>query len=161
MQVSRSETKQALGYAPYEIIDYTVSTAGAYYIVVKKLRSTMTNVRLSLFSLDADLGIQTASSSLAQPADCANVMAVGATDLSDAEYFSSEGPTTDNRAKPDVAAPDRVQTSLTSLFAGTSASAPYVSGGLALLIAQNPTLSLGQIKFLLTSSAKDVNTPRI
>jgi hypothetical protein len=160
VQVSKSETKQALGYAPYEIIDYTASAAGTYYIVVKKLRSTTANVRFSIFSLDADLGIQTASSSLAQPADCANAMAVGATDLSDtAEYFSSEGPTTDNRAKPDVAAPNRVQTSLTGLFAGTSASAPHVSGALALLMAQNSTLSLSQIKFLLTSTAKDVDTP--
>jgi hypothetical protein len=157
--VSSSQTKQSLGYAPYETINYTASTTGTYYIVVKKLRSSTSNVRLALFSLGAGLGIQTTSSSLSQPADCAGVIAVGATNLSDVpEGYSSEGPTTDGRAKPEVSAPDGVQTSLTSWFGGTSASSPHVTGAVALLIAKNPTLSLAQIKYLLTSTAKDVNT---
>ena len=157
--VASLQNKQSLGYPPYESISYTASTAGTYYIVVKKLRSSTANVRLTLFSLGAGLGIQTTSSSLAQPADCTGVIAVGATNLSDVpEGYSSEGPTTDGRAKPEVAGPDRVQTSLTSSFAGTSASSPHVTGAVALLIAKNPTLSLAQIKYLLTSTAKDVNT---
>ena len=159
VQVAKSETKQSLGYAPYESISYTAPSAGTYYIVVKKLRSSTPNVRFALFSLSTGLGVQTTSSSLAQPADCANVIGVGATNLSDVpEGYSSEGPTTDGRAKPDVSAPDGVQTSFTSWFGGTSASSPHVTGAVALLMAQNPTLSLSQIKFLLTSTAKDVNT---
>jgi hypothetical protein len=59
--------------------------------------------------------------------------------------------------KPEIAGPDRVQTSLTSTFAGTSAASPHVAGGVALLWAQNPTFTLAQIKWLLTSTAKDVN----
>lgn len=159
--VAESATRQrgTASSSPYESITYIPSTSGTYYIVVKKYQSSTANTRFALFSLGPDLSVRTYASSLVQPADCASTIAVGATDLSDvAEYFSSEGPTTDGRAKPDVAGPDRVQTSLTSLFAGTSASAPHVAGGVALLRAQNPTFTLDQIRWLLTSTAKDVYT---
>jgi hypothetical protein len=164
LQVAASENKQsgkgAAWYpTPFEQINYTPSTSGTYYIVVKKVTSSTTNLPLTLFSTGPDLVTKTTASSILQPADCANVIGVGATDLSDvAEYFSSEGPTTDGRAKPDVAGPDRVQTSLTSLFAGTSAASPHVAGAVASLMAQNPGLSLAQIKLLLTITAKDVST---
>jgi hypothetical protein len=84
---------------------------------------------------------------------------VGATNLSDVpEGFSSEGPTTDGRAKPEISGPDGVRTSLTSGFYGTSAAAPHVGAAVALLRAQNPSMSLSQIRWLLTSTAKDVHT---
>lgn len=159
--VAQSTTRQrgTASSAPYESITYTSSTSGTYYIVVKKYQSSTTNKRFALFSLGANLSIASYATSLVQPADCASVVSVGATDLNDSpEYFSAEGPTTDGRAKPDVSGPDRVQTSLTSLFAGTSAASPHVAGAVALLIAQNPTFTLGQIKYLLTSTAKDVYT---
>jgi len=159
--VAESSTRQrgTASSDPYESITYTPGTSGTYYVVVKKYQSSTANTRFALFSLGSDLGVKTYSSSLAQPADCASVFSVGATDLNDVpEYFSSEGPTTDGRAKPDVAGPDRVQTSLTSLFAGTSASSPHIAGAVALLRAQNPTLTLAQIRWLLTSTVKDVNT---
>lgn len=159
--VAQSATRQrgtATSY-PYELITYTPSTSGTYYIVVKKYQSSTTNTRFALFSLGPDLGVKTNASSIVEPADCASVISVGATDLNDnAEYFSSEGPTTDGRAKPDVAGPDRVQTSLTSLFAGTSAASPHVAGAIALLMAKNSSMTLAQIKWLLTSTSKDVNT---
>jgi len=158
--VDKSDARQGVTTTqPSEIIKYTPSTSGTYYIVVKKYRSSTPSLRFALFSLGANLGVTTYPSSLAQPADCASAISVGATDLNDtAEYYSSEGPTTDGRAKPDVAAPGRVQTSLTSLFAGTSAASPHVAGAVALLVSQNPTFSLAQIKWLLTNTAKDVNT---
>ncbi len=158
--VAQSATRQGVSSPyPYEYIAYTPGTSGTYYIVVKKFNNSTANLRFALFALGGNLSVNTTASSLAQPADCASVISVGATDLSDApEYFSSEGPTTDGRAKPDVSGPDRVQTSLTSLFAGTSASSPHVAGAVGLLIAQNPGFTQAQIKYLLTSTSKDVNT---
>jgi subtilisin family serine protease len=159
--VAQSATRQrgTASSSPYEAITYTPSTSGTYYIVVKKYQSSTTNTRFALFSLGPDLGVRTNATSLVQPADCASVISVGATNLSDVpESFSSEGPTTDGRAKPEIAGPDRVQTSLTSSFAGTSAASPHVAGGVALLKAQHPTFTLGQIRWLLTSTAKDVHT---
>ena len=157
--VAKSENRQGASYPyPYEYISYTPSVNGTYYLVVRKYRTNTTNLRFALFSFGADLGIFTSASSLAQPADCASVIGVGATYQDIPEYFSSEGPTTDGRAKPDVAGPNRVQTSLTSSFAGTSAASPHIAGGVALLWAQNPTLTPDQIRWLLTSTAKDVYT---
>jgi subtilisin family serine protease len=159
--VAQSTTRQrgTASSSPYEAITYTPTTSGTFYIVVKKYQSSTANVRFTLFSLGPNLGVITYSGSIVQPADCASVIGVGATDLSDVpESFSAEGPTTDGRAKPDVTGPDRVQTSLTSLFAGTSAASPHVAGTVALLMAQNPTFTLAQIKWLLTSAVKDVNT---
>src|SRR5690606_35502668 len=64
-------------------------------------------------------------------------LSVGATNLTDGpESFSAEGPTTDGRPKPELAAPNRVVTSLSSSFAGTSASSPHVAGAVALVAGQ-------------------------
>lgn len=160
VQVAKSETRQGTAFPyPYESINYTPPTTGTYYIVVKKYRSTTPTLRFTLFSLAQDFGVNTAASSLVGPADCANVISVGATDANDApEYFSAEGPTTDGRAKPDLSAFDRVQTSLTSVFAGTSSASPHVAGATALLIDQYPAYTMSQIRSLLTASVKDVNT---
>ena len=159
VQVAKSNTRQ-IGSIPYEHISYTPSVNGTYYIVVQKYRTNTANVRFALFAFGVDLGVMTQASSLTQPADCAGAIGVAATypDNDIPEYYSSEGPTTDGRAKPEVAAPDRVQTSLTSSFAGTSAASPHVAGAVALLRAQNPTFTTDQIKWLLTSTAKDVYT---
>jgi hypothetical protein len=145
---------------PDEIISgYVAPVSGTYYIVVRKTTASVANLRLSLFAIGPALGIKTYASSLAQPADCLNVLSVGATNLSDyPDGFSSEGPTTDGRAKPEIAGPDGVRTSLSSAFYGTSAAAPHAGAAVALLRAQSPGLSLPQIRWLLSSNAKDVST---
>lgn len=157
--VAKSDARQGAAYPyPYESFTYTPTVNGTYYLVVQKLKSTTPNLRFALFALGVDLGVFTTASSLAQPADCAGAVSVAATYLDIPEYFSSEGPTTDGRAKPDVAGPDRVQTSLAGTFAGTSAASPHVAGAVALLRAQNPTFTPAQIKWLLANTAKDVYT---
>lgn len=146
-------------YPEEAISNYVPVTTGTYYIVVRKVSSSTSNRRFSLFSTGPTLGVKTTSSSITQPADCSSALAVGATNLSDVpEGFSSEGPTPDGRAKPEVSGPDGVQTSLSSAFYGTSASTPHVGGAVALLRAQNPGLSLSQIRWLLSNTAKDVDT---
>ena len=110
---------------PYEDLVYTAAKTGTHYIVVTKKSNSTANYRLTLFSFASSFGVKTQASSLSQPADCASVLAIGATNLSDSpEGFSSEGPTTDGRDKPEISAPDGVATSLSSGFYGTS-------GGLA------------------------------
>ncbi len=85
-------------------------------------------------------------------------------------YFSSRGPTRDGRQKPEIAAPgawvaaalsadsssqgylshpDQVHT----MLAGTSVSAPHVSGVAALMLSANPQLSAQEIKVKLTNTA--------
>ena len=144
---------------PYETIDYTPTSTGTYYIVVKKANSSQPSKALTLFSTGPNLVTQTTASSMLQPADCAKVIGVGAVNLSDGpESFSSEGPTTDGRAKPEIAAPDGVKTSLSSAFYGTSAASPHATGAAALLLANNPTLTPAQLRAALSAAVKDVNT---
>lgn len=143
---------------PYEAIVYTPTTTTTHYIVVTKSNGSTSNLPLSLFSTGPSLGVRTTASSLPQPADCVSVLSVGATDLSDlAENFSSEGPTTDGRNKPDISAPNRTITSLTPSFAGTSGASPHAAGAAALLLAQNPSLNVTQLRTMIMSGSHDVS----
>jgi len=143
---------------PYEDLVYTAGKTGTHYIVVTKKSSSTANLPLTLFSFTSSFGVKTRASSLAQPADCASVLAIGATNLSDSpEGFSSEGPTTDGRDKPEISAPDRVATSLSSSFAGTSAASPHAAGAAALVLAAHPGFTTTQIRGELSATAKDVS----
>lgn len=144
---------------PYEAISYTPAVGGTYYIVVTKNGSSSSTPRFTLFSLGPALSIRTYASSLPQPADCFSVLTVGAVDLSDnAEGFSSEGPTTDGRQKPDLSAPNRVVTSLNANFVGTSAASPHAAGAAALELARDPGLSSAALRNLLAADSQDVYT---
>lgn len=147
------------GDSPYEAISYTPVITATHYIVVKKASSSTLDIPLTLFSLGPSLNTRTTASSLVQPADCNSVLSVGAVDLLDGvEWFSSEGPTTDGRNKPEVSATNRTITSLTSSFAGTSAASPHVAGAAVLLLAQNALLTTVQLRDLLITDSYDVNT---
>jgi len=74
------------------------------------------------------------------------------------EFFSSRGPTTDGRLKPELVAPDGVSTSVPgfSPFFGTSASAPHAAGLAALLLGKLPSLTPGQLRTALLDATLDL-----
>lgn len=95
------------------------------------------------------------------PGDYPEAFAVGATDSADAlASFSSRGPTSDGRIKPDLAAPGVnvvsawPDGSLVSLN-GTSMATPHVAGAVALLWSANPLLigDLAATQAVLTGHA--------
>lgn len=89
--------------------------------------------------------------------------------LGDISPWSSKGPSRDGRTKPDIVAPGQVLISTlsadgsfsnTSIYpqlkyttmAGTSTSAPIVTGCIALLLEHDPSLTAEQVKTYLTST---------
>ncbi len=104
---------------------------------------------------------------------CANkVITIGATTKSDqVADFSSRGPTSDNRIKPDLCFPGgsivSCRASGTSMgtpvdasytqASGTSMATPHAAGACALLLQAKPGLSPQQIKDILMSTTKNLN----
>ncbi|MEX0932981.1 MAG: S8 family serine peptidase [Candidatus Pacearchaeota archaeon] len=99
---------------------------------------------------------------ISTPACSKEGIAVGAVDGDDnVPNFSSRGPTSDGRVKPDLVAPGISITSTWKdnsfrTFSGTSASAPHVSGVIALLLEVDPSLNPKDIKNILKSNAFDL-----
>jgi len=88
-----------------------------------------------------------------------NGVTVGAVDDNDnIAYFSSRGPTSDGRIKPDLVAPGVGITSTWKdnsfvSLSGTSMATPHVSGIVALLLEVNPSLEPEDVKTILKSTA--------
>ena len=87
-----------------------------------------------------------------------NVIGVGSTTVTDSiSSFSSVGPTTDGRMKPEIAAPGSDVVSAYHLaddayasLSGTSMACPHAAGTVALLQTRNKNLSYQQAKRFLT-----------
>ena len=124
--------------------------------------------RIEIFSLDHDLSPCVPEESIMAPGNAADVVTVGAINFhhwkkGPQEPFSSQGPTTDGRLKPDIMAPDGVTTFVYASFLGTSAAAPHVGGAAALLLARarkaGNDLSNDDLRALLTKETVDMGPP--
>jgi hypothetical protein len=156
--VQNDGTQCMPGADPVETIDATVPVTDYYHWVIKK-RFASTPATFDLFSALQTLKYQTPAGSLMQPGDNAKVMTVGAVPYyspGTIETFSSLGPTTDGRIKPDIAAPDGVSNSTYGNFFGTSAATPHVTGAAALLLGVDPCLSPLLVKQTLQTQVVDL-----
>ena len=145
---------------PTEDLIYTAPSAGTYYLVVKKKATSDANLPFDLYFFSASsLQYKNKESSLAQPADASGVLAVGAVDLTDnLRSYSSRGPTNDGRTKPDVTATDGTSNSIYGSFNGTSCSSPHTAGAAALILSQNPTLTVQQLWTKLETNIVDLGS---
>jgi hypothetical protein len=142
--VRGSEQLQAgnRGNTPFEFLRYTPTFTGKLYIQVRLASgSAPAWVQVQEFS-GRPLQFASPSGSISNPGESSNkgMLAVGATAWSDPtqiEAFSSQGPTRDNRIKPDVTGIDFADTVTYGVngFPGTSQASPHVAG-LAALVKQ-------------------------
>lgn len=114
---------------------------------------------------------QTNPPSIVSPGDGKNVIAVGAVDSSGRiAYFSSNGPTSDGRIKPDVVAMGvDVYTAVSysstwdtagyTYSSGTSFSCPLTAGVCALILSAHPYLTPDQVREALKMTADRRDNP--
>ena len=109
------------------------------------------------------LTFHTLSSSLSEPADHPDVVTVGALTVGATRVeapYSSRGPTTDGRFKPNLLAPTGGNGEPGTSFGGTSAAAPHVAAAAALLAEAFPSADAARLATLLQTRALGVvSTP--
>jgi len=103
------------------------------------------------------------------PGDLRRVIGVGATNVAnEIAYFSSVGPSSEGRLKPEVSAPgEEVRSSVPGsgdnsydTYSGTSMACPHVAGVTTLLMAANPGMTFGQARQALLDGCDHDTTPQ-
>jgi len=154
------ESQQGLpGDRPVELIRLSRPAQKSYYLVIVARKITRP-ATFDLYAPDSYLTYFSPEHSLGTPADARGSLAVGAIGWNSnrLESFSSQGPTNDNRLKPDFTAPDGVTTFSyrPRVFNGTSASTPHVAGAAALVMSRYPNFKAADVAAFLQSSVVDM-----
>ncbi len=163
-----TDRQNGYGDVPVERIEYRVERSGKYEIVVRSEDARPR--RLKIWSLNHDFEeFAVAENSIGSPADARGAMSVGAVhydyyDLGWIADYSSRGPTTDGRFKPELVAPSGVSTASYGAsedfygYTGTSAAAPHVAGAAALIKSAYPSYSRTQLWDALVDATVDIGT---
>jgi len=165
--VAASIIRQSRFNNPVELVNFTFQPSAApYQIQVERVSGSTANLDITLFSFDHDFEHPVASSSLMDPASAHGAFTVGAVNQSVWQNpapairgYSSQGPSTDGRQKPDLVAPDGTASLTYGVSSGTSFSAPTTAAAAALLMQQIPTLNAIALGVTLEDGAIDVGNP--
>jgi subtilisin family serine protease len=164
VNILASSTNPQFGFHdPTEMIFFTAPYTGTYNIAIRRncWFTCPAPVEFDLMTFLQPLEYRVSDRSLAIGADSPDALTVGATNvLTDVlEYFSSRGPTTDARIKPDLSGPDGTTNSIYGTFFGTSAAAPHVAGAAALVLSAFPIFTTDNIQTFLEMKADDLGAP--
>lgn len=161
--VRASRRSQQCNSDPVEGFQVLATETGSYVarIIGSDVRGAHTLDLLMVGSPDRgdEVDFPTPAASLSEPADHPRVLSVGALGPGGplgAATFSSRGPTTDGRSKPELLSPTGGLVSTASGFAGTSAAAPHVAGAAALLREALPPQLVGGLSTTLRSRSIDL-----
>ncbi len=160
--VGRSEWLQSGGDGEWPVEVVQVYSGGNPVFAVIKAENADRAVTFDIFIRGGIVDYPSASYSVSAPGDAFTSLTVGAANWSDdslAEY-SSQGPTTDDRLKPEISAPTGVSDAsygnLGMTFTGTSASCPHVAGAAALVWSAYPDYTPQEVGAFLLNSAVDL-----
>jgi subtilisin family serine protease len=158
--VAAEQRRGQRNHFPFQIATFRTRPGEIYYLVVARTRGTTENI-IDIIIPNSEIApwAKVPQYSIAVPADSAGVLTVGATDLRgrQIEEYSSQGPTQDDRLKPDLSAPtNEVVAGYDKGFGGTSGAAPVAAGAAALVLQANPSLSNAQLKAFLMQSVIDL-----
>lgn len=131
----------------------------AYGFVVRKVSGSART--LKVYCLNSDIQYQTAAGSVTTPADAKGAFAVGAIDYLNwtagpQESYSSQGPTSDGRIKPEICGVDNNTNLMQGRFQGTSSAAPCVAGAAAVLWSAYQTCAARDVWNALMHYARDL-----
>ena len=164
----------------YKPVLTVTATSGTFHALnVMELTNGVGNWGGNFIKLKPEYLAGDSKCGLGVPASIESAITVAAHNIGgNIAYFSSFGPTFDNRSKPDISAPGFTITAALSFYAdpmpetsvkdsvlfnektyrfitlpGTSMSAPIVAGVAALLLQVNPTLTAQQVKDIILETA--------
>jgi hypothetical protein len=138
------------------VINVSLGSYGDSYLVESAVRYAAENgaVVVAASGNDAVRGVF-------YPAAYADVVAVAAVDGNGRHlYFSNRGEEVDISA-PGIGVAAAGDDNSTSLFSGTSAAVPFVSGAIAALLSANPSMSARQAADILLANADDRGAPGV
>jgi subtilisin family serine protease len=159
--LGRSEWSQSgqVGESPAEAVQVASDGEVVFFTIVAQDADQA--VTFDVFVRGGQVDYPSASYSVCAPADAYTSLSVGAANWSDdvLEDYSSQGPTTDERLKPEISAPTNVDGAsygeMDMVFNGTSAACPHVAGAAALVWQAHPEYSAQEVGSFLVQNSID------
>ena len=150
-----------INHIPYEWISrrHGQLADGEYCFAVNQASGAAPSwIQILVWGASGDLQNYVSARSIGNPAESRNpgMLAAGAARVSNTstiESFSSRGPTTDNRTKPDIVGADGGTSSTYGTWYGTSQASPHVAGLAALVKQAYPSRSPSSIASYLKDNA--------
>ncbi len=145
---------------PFQATSFEATPKELYYLIVHKEKGNDDNL-IDIFVPNAIFPdwAQVPDHSVTVPGDSNSALTVGATGLTKdkIEIYSSQGPTNDDRIKPDITAPTgEVLPVYEDGFSGTSGAAPLVAGAAGLVLEKFPEMQAAEVRAFLLANVKDL-----